>query len=75
MSYFNHPTHACDRLKQKDKKLAWAIEQIGDTKRSVILALFSAVINTVIGQKESKNSILMLYDEILPLILSYKSFC
>lgn len=43
-------------LKRKDKKLAWAIEQIGHIERKLDANLFAAVVRHIVGQQISSKA-------------------
>ncbi len=51
--YFIYHDNEIEYLKKKDKKLAYAIETIGKIDRAVIDDVFSALINSIIGQQIS----------------------
>lgn len=49
--YFHVPDGALDYLRRKDKKLGAIIERIGDIQRAAEPDLFSALVNSIIGQQ------------------------
>lgn len=53
MPIFRYGNREIDHLKQKDKKLAEAIDRIGTIECEVIPDLFTALINNIVGQQIS----------------------
>ncbi len=51
--YFEYEQEHIEYLKKKDKKLASAIEQIGEVKREVRPDVFAALIHSIVGQQIS----------------------
>ena len=73
MEIFKYGEKEINYLKKKDKKLAAAIERIGPIQREVIPDLFTALINSIVGQQISAkaadtvwNRILLCLGEITP---------
>ena len=56
IEYFKYGQTEIDYLKSKDKKLAEVIDEIGMIERFVITDLFSALINSIIGQQISTKA-------------------
>ena len=54
--YFKYGESEIDELKAKDKKLAEVIDKVGMIQRSVIPDLFSALVNSIIGQQISTKA-------------------
>ena len=54
--YFPIPDEAIDYLKKKDKKLSVAIDRIGVIQRTVNPDLFSALVNSIVGQQISTKA-------------------
>ena len=54
--YFEYSDEAVEYLKSKDKKLAWAIDQIGHIDREVDSNLYSSVVHHIIGQQISTKA-------------------
>ena len=54
--YFQYGDVELSYLKSKDKKLAYAIEQIGFVKRPVRKDLFSSLIHSIVGQQISSKA-------------------
>ena len=63
-NYFNYGQKEIEYLKGKDKKLAEAIDKIGIIKREVIPDLFSALINSIVGQQISTKAHRTIYKRI-----------
>ncbi len=53
MHFFKYGKREIEYLKGKDEKLAQAIDRIGMVKREVIPDLFTALINSIVGQQIS----------------------
>ena len=54
--YFQYGETEINYLKRKDKKLAWAIEQIGHIERKLDANLFAAVVRHIVGQQISSKA-------------------
>lgn len=54
--YFQYGDKEINYLKRKDKKLAWAIEQIGHIERKLDANLFTAVVRHIVGQQISSKA-------------------
>lgn len=54
--YFQYGETEINYLKHKDKKLAWAIEQLGHIKRKLDVNLFAAVVRHIVGQQISSKA-------------------
>lgn len=54
--YFQYGDKEINYLKRKDKKLAWAIEQIGHIERKLDADLFAAVVRHIVGQQISSKA-------------------
>ena len=54
--YFQYGDTEINYLKRKDKKLAWAIEQIGHIERKLDADLFAAVVRHIVGQQISSKA-------------------
>ena len=54
--YFQYGETEINYLKHKDKKLAWAIEQIGHIERKLDANLFAAVVRHIVGQQISSKA-------------------
>lgn len=54
--YFQYDEKQTDYLKQKDKRLAEVIDQIGKIEREVDTDLFSAVVHHIVGQQISTKA-------------------
>ncbi|MBB3697097.1 hypothetical protein KMW28_21370 [Flammeovirga yaeyamensis] len=54
--YFPIPEEAISYLKKKDKKLSVAIDRIGEIKRPINPDLFSALVNSIVGQQISTKA-------------------
>ena len=54
--YFQYGETEINYLKHKDKKLAWAIEQIGNIERKLDDNLFAAVVRHIVGQQISSKA-------------------
>lgn len=54
--YFTYGEKEINYLKRKDKKLAWAIEQIGYIERRLDANLFAAVVRHIVGQQISSKA-------------------
>lgn len=59
--YFNYGQEELDYLKSKDKKLAEVIDKIGHIERAIIPDLFSALVNSIIGQQISNKAHLTIW--------------
>ena len=54
--FFQYGDKEINYLKRKDKKLAWAIEQIGHIERSLDADLFASVVRHIVGQQISSKA-------------------
>ena len=54
--YFQYGETEINYLKRKDKKLAWAVEQIGHIERKLDANLFAAVVRHIVGQQISSKA-------------------
>jgi DNA-3-methyladenine glycosylase II len=62
--YFKYGIEELTLLKSKDKKLATVIDEIGMPKREVIPDLFSALVNSIIGQQISNKAHLTIWGRL-----------
>lgn len=56
MEIFKYGQPELEYLKEKDKKLAAAIERIGMIEREIIPDLFTALVNSIVGQQISSKA-------------------
>ncbi len=56
MRIFNYGQKEIDYLRKKDKKLCSAIDRIGRIEREVIPDLFTALVNSIVGQQISAKA-------------------
>ena len=54
--FFQYGETEINYLKRKDKRLAWAIEQIGHIERKLDANLFAAVVRHIVGQQISSKA-------------------
>ena len=54
--FFQYGKKEINYLKRKDKKLAWAIEQIGHIERRLDVDLFASVVRHIVGQQISSKA-------------------
>lgn len=54
--FFQYGDKEINYLKRKDKKLAWAIEQIGHIERRLDADLFASVVRHIVGQQISSKA-------------------
>ena len=54
--FFQYGEKEINYLKRKDKKLAWAIEQIGHIERRLDTDLFASVVRHIVGQQISSKA-------------------
>lgn len=54
--FFQYGDKEINYLKRKDKKLAWAIEQIGHIERGLDVDLFASVVRHIVGQQISSKA-------------------
>lgn len=54
--FFQYGEKEINYLKRKDKKLAWAIEQIGHIERRLDVDLFASVVRHIVGQQISSKA-------------------
>ena len=64
MGIFKYGQVELDYLKKKDKKLGAAIERIGMIEREVIPDLFSALINSIVGQQISAKAAITVWNRV-----------
>ncbi len=64
MDVFKYGQLEMDYLKKKDKKLGAAIEKIGRIERGVIPDLFSALINSIVGQQISSKAAITVWNRL-----------
>lgn len=62
--YFQYGETEINYLKHKDKKLAWAIEQIGHIERKLDANLFAAVVRHIVGQQISSKGRRQLFGRV-----------
>lgn len=65
MEYFKYGNIEIDYLKRRDKKLGEAIDAIGPLKREVFPDLFSAMMNSIVGQQISTKAWKTVWNRIL----------
>ncbi|NLM20623.1 MAG: DNA-3-methyladenine glycosylase 2 family protein [Peptococcaceae bacterium] len=65
MQYFEYGDLEIKYLKSKDKRLAEAMDRIGLVKRKVIPDLFSALVNSIVGQQISMKAHATIWQRIL----------
>ena len=65
MNYFKYGKAAILHLQNKDKKLGRAIAVIGPLKRKVHTDLFSALINSIVGQQISSKAQITIWQRIM----------
>jgi 3-methyladenine DNA glycosylase/8-oxoguanine DNA glycosylase len=68
MEIFKYDEKEITYLKKKDKKLAAAIERIGLIEREVIPDLFTALINSIVGQQISAKAADTVWNRLLQLL-------
>ena len=56
MEIFRYGHQELEHLKKRDKKLGAAIEKIGMIEREIIPDLFSALVNSIVGQQISSKA-------------------
>lgn len=56
MDIFLYGNVETSHLKAKDKKLAWAIDQIGSIEREVQPDIFAALVKSIVGQQISTKA-------------------
>jgi len=64
MGIFKYDQIELEYLKKKDKKLGAAIERIGRIEREVIPNLFTALINSIVGQQISAKAAVTVWNRI-----------
>ncbi len=64
MEIFKYGHKELDYLKKKDKKLALAIDRIGMIEREVIPDLFTALINSIVGQQISSKAAVTVWNRM-----------
>jgi len=65
MQYFEYGEAEVNYLKNKDKRLAEAIDRIGLVKREVISDLFTALINSIVAQQISMKAVETIWQRML----------
>ncbi len=80
MGIFQYGQKEIEYLKKKDKRLAQAIDRIGFIEREVIPDLFTALVNSIVGQQISMKAMdtiwarmVKMLDEITPEKIAFKS--
>ena len=68
MNYFKYGEEEIDYLKKKDEKLAIEIDKIGMVKRETNSDLFSALIESVIGQQISTKAAITVTNRFIELV-------
>lgn len=64
MEIFGYSQVELEYLKKKDKKLGAAIERIGMIEREVIPNLFSALVNSIVGQQISSKAATTVWNRV-----------
>jgi len=64
MEIFKYGLVELENLKKKDKKLGAAIERIGMIEREVIPDLFSALVNSIVGQQISSKAAVTVWNRV-----------
>lgn len=64
MEIFKYGQVELEHLKKKDKKLGAAIERIGMIEREVIPDLFSALVNSIVGQQISSKAAITVWNRV-----------
>ena len=64
MVIFEYEQNSLEYLKKKDKKLGAAIERIGKVERQVIPDLFTALVNSIVGQQISKQAAATVWNRV-----------
>ena len=72
MDYFEYGEEEIEYLKKQDEKLAIEIDKIGMIKREINRDLFSAVIESVIGQLISTKAAITVTTRLLELVGKFK---
>lgn len=73
MEIFKYGEKEINYLKNKDKKLARAIDRIGKIERRVIPDLFAALINSIIGQQVSSKAAETVWNRLIELVGEIKT--
>lgn len=64
MHYFKYGEAEIEHLKKKDKRLGEAIDRIGIIEREIIPDLFTALINSIVGQQISSKAADTVWDRL-----------
>jgi DNA-3-methyladenine glycosylase II len=64
MALFKYGQVELEHLKKKDKKLGTAIERIGMIERAVIPDLFTALVNSIVGQQISAKAAVTVWNRL-----------
>lgn len=64
MEIFKYGNQELEHLKKRDKKLGAAIEKIGMIEREIIPDLFSALINSIVGQQISSKAAITVWNRL-----------
>ncbi|MGB4388522.1 MAG: hypothetical protein WBI89_04880, partial [Caldicoprobacterales bacterium] len=68
MKIFKYGQKEIDYLKGKDKRLARAIDRIGPIERQLIPDLFTALVNSIVGQQISSKAAETVWNRLVDLI-------
>lgn len=68
MNYFKYGEEEIDYLKKRDEKLAIEIDKIGMVKREINKDLFSALIESIIGQQISTKAAITVTNRFIDLV-------
>lgn len=68
-NYFTYGQVEIDYLKSKDKRLAEVIDKVGMLQREVIPDLFSALVNSIVGQQISTKAHQTIWERMLKLVV------
>lgn len=68
MEIFNYGEKEINYLKKKDKKLSLAMDRIGKIERQVIPDLFTALINSIVGQQISSKAAATVWSRLVDLV-------
>ena len=64
MKYLQFNKEQQEYLCKKDKRMAWAIEQIGSIKRPCDIDLFSSIVRHIIGQQISSKALVTVWTRL-----------
>jgi 3-methyladenine DNA glycosylase/8-oxoguanine DNA glycosylase len=64
MEIFKYGHQELEHLKKRDKKLGAAIEKIGMIEREIIPDLFSALVNSIVGQQISSKAAITVWNRL-----------